>query len=117
MSDADKKVDEALAHILESAVKGSDFLVEQAPLVVQDIINFGRVWCPLGILGGVVLVFIACYVLCSERRRDMYDFGAGMVAFAVGIGGLAWIGCSTYWTILAWCAPRLYVLEHLKGLL
>lgn len=113
-----------LSGIIEYVKQGADFIKEQAPLYVQELINYG-IWisifemilCVLGVIGGTIgLVKIVKYV----NNEEEYDADAtGIVVFGFRALVVFIIFC-----IIAFCidgenliqaivAPRVYVVEKL----
>lgn len=117
---------------VESAVKTSgDFVVEQAPLVVQELILWRRAEESAFVALGAVLLLLLIGVLATVPKtiRMMGDDSkaqdAGFVRLMVSIGIVFVLLMSSGTTLInhtgpcikAWCAPRLVVLEEVGKLL
>ncbi len=96
------------------------FVQEQAPLVVQEVIIFGRwehsiqlVLASMMLVIGVILIIRKakdCF-MAEPTRHDL-----AMLAYvAVALMGVATLNLKT--TIQVWVAPRLYIIDYLKDLM
>jgi hypothetical protein len=128
------EVQEQIARFLTKAndavEKGSEFVVEQAPLVIQEMITFGRA-CHTGAVLAGLLGLLAVYLFVKKKAEpimsvkgrattDLEDFTliAGSIASLVlSVVSIATICCNVEQTIKVWFAPRLYILEKLGDLL
>lgn len=133
-----EKLNEALTQLIEGLQKGSEFAVDQAPLVVQELIAWKRVELS-AVVGVSLLAFViglvAVYVFSRRGRReflakksgegnawenpydeDRYFFGALFSGIAAVIGFVACM--KNVPDLLQVCiAPRVYVVEYVTGLL
>jgi small-conductance mechanosensitive channel len=125
-------LDEALKMALDGLKAGKEFAVEQAPIVVQEILAWGF-WrgVLIAVAGFAVAALFGTWlykVLCpaSGVDGDGYRYGrsslepeacvgvaalfcVSILGFLAGVGGL--------WDCLQVCvAPRLYVIEYLSSL-
>lgn len=108
---------EYLKAFLASAKQGAAFVTEQAPLVVQEKIVYGRavetalLVIAIGAIVGCVKVFRWGWAYESNNWAD--DSGpAAWISSLVG-GALLSIWATYQLTVVAqvWFAPRLYILE------
>lgn len=114
-----------LKMVNESLQSGKDFVLEQAPLVVQEMVMFGRVWHACCFLCGLILVAIALYItkrVWSYVAAKGYDTPPEIMltAFPVFIclvPGIGIISSSARPLIQSIFAPRLYVLSQVSELL
>lgn len=115
-----KQLADYLAAIASSAKAGSQFVIEQAPSVVQEKIAYGR-----AIETFELVLFIAiayCGYRCARwgmRDRnygDSADVAAVFGCIAAGIGLLCSLIQVSY-VAQVWLAPRLYIIEWVSGLL
>lgn len=115
-----------LAGLIEYVKQGADFVKEQAPLYVQEVISYG-IWvsifemilCILGFVGGVFgLVKIVKYLNTGEYDTDFIG--------VLSMGFLALVALIIF-CIVAFCvdmenliqatvAPRVYVVEKLMSI-
>ena len=115
-----------LAGLIEYVKQGADFVKEQAPLYVQELISYG-IWisifemilCVLGVIGGVFgLVKLIKYMKTEEYDTDF--IGALSMCFMA-------LGALIIFCIVAFCidgetliqatvAPRVYVVEKLMSI-
>lgn len=111
-----ERMQESLNKILEAVEDGVDLLGDEIPALAQEVILYGRVSTGLAILLFVVGVIAG---ICVFRRRNAYEdsdaaFGISVGMTAVSIVGLIVAGGEA---IKPWVAPRLYLVDQLKGLL
>jgi hypothetical protein len=112
-----------LGKLREAADAGGSFVMEQAPLIVQEKVTYGRVMEPIllvaVLLGAVFCVWAFRKGWHYEKSDYMDDFG-GVICIVSAIGCAIFTIVSTvqaHNVAKAWFAPRLYVLEWLAELL
>ena len=119
---------ESVTEIIGWVEQAKDFAVEQAPLVVEELLHWKLV---MGITGAVVFLVLAagCGVLSwqfNKRHNEIVESGAYDTAYwdvgcvFVGIGAatfffVSWVPALAAVKVLV--APRLVVLDALKNLL
>ena len=115
---------------IESSVRtSSDFVAEQAPMVVQELIAW-KFWSAVVIAGVFAVLAIIALTIAVKARRYALAYkptytcderGGLMHAFAV-VMALAFLGAcggATYWSCQALktsVAPRLVVLEEIGNI-
>jgi hypothetical protein len=113
-----------LSKIREGAEAAGSFVLEQAPLVVQEKVMFGRVFHTVETML-LAVAFVALVYGCWKfgnmaRRNDFGEAGWFVPAVACTIAGIATFHEGVYYALpqalKVWFAPRLYVLEWLTGL-
>lgn len=112
-----------LAGIIEYVKQGTDFIKEQAPLYVQEIIDF-RIWTSafeVILYLSITILLIWCMVKLHKEiikeGGDESEFAP--IYFLLGlliIVGVVLISVSIESLIQAIIAPRVYVLEKLLSL-
>lgn len=120
-ADWDKLGQEAVGEIIEWTKGAKDFVSEQAPELVREVLAWGfwshAIWaiaCGLGVTL-FVLVAIICARAFSKTDNDDYVGGAlvGMIgALIIGV----FLVCNVIDMFYVVIAPRVYLLEYLKGL-
>lgn len=105
-----------LAH-LEGAVKGGDFVAEQAPLVVQEYVLYMRVYSTLGmLLAGLFFALVFSILRWLSKAPEKGD--AGDAAFAFGciflVLGILTTAANVSTCIKSYVAPRILVLDYIK---
>ena len=120
---------EQLLQLLKTTLQeGKDFVLEQAPSVVQEIILWGRAINTFGavasVLAGIVfsillVVFIKRFMEAERGYdwciKDTYCFcmvASGIASVAAVILTLHF----TVWSLKVWLCPKLYLLEYLGDL-
>ena len=123
------KLDALVQYLCDSVKDGGDFLRDQAPLVAKEIVSWTFA---IGLLGTIVslaiLLVILTFGVLSLRRGQWSDSADPENKWAVGqiICGLLlaiWLAAGMPYgmscahdAIKAACAPRLVVLDYLRGL-
>lgn len=104
----------SLTKILEWAEAGETFVVEQAPLVVQEMIAWGVMRGSLGIALGVFLMVAGLLIaFLIERRGDQPDRILHLMSALPGLMGF-FIAVSSIGNLMkVLTAPRLYVIDQL----
>lgn len=124
---------ELLAELRGLIDKGGQFILEQAPPLAREIVAFGRVYHAIQIAAAAALL-ISCvlywkrtfgadwdFVTKGPTRHDWDSLPIGGLAVAVRIAarimgtgaGSIWLLCQIRPAVLAWCAPRLFILEYI----
>ena len=112
-----------LSKAIEYIETAESFVVEQAPLLVQEILMFGLVNACISAFILLVLVLglgYGTYRVVKAAVKDHADDAAALLGL---LGGCVTIGCTVgffkyVFTIAKITfAPRLYILQELKSLL
>ena len=113
-----------LAGIIEYVKQGADFIKEQAPLYVQEMINY-KIWvscfeillCVVGIVVGIyAMVKLIKYVNDEEEYDSDADgiVAAGFVFLAVFLLFCFVVLCIDVETVIqATVAPRVFIVEQI----
>lgn len=126
-------LNKALEFVIDNIEQGKDFLAEQGPLLVHDIIAYGRAYST-AVLVLSVLMPVICWSIFARFKgaldKDSFSYDGTPQSFsalmsiitAVISSGATIAGTICFLThvnqcLQAWFAPRLYVLHELKGLL
>lgn len=97
---------EYLKAIATAAQHGAGFVMEQAPLVVQERLLFGRIVFSVPLILAAVVLPVAWKM--SRPNRD--DGGYIAVCAVAGLACLAVVFTFDLF-VKVWFAPRLYILE------
>ncbi len=116
--------------VLDTTQQGKDFVVEQAPLVVQELVTWQRAWLTLL---AVLLVLLTAVVIAlfvkgfrwSWRNWDRIaregdapgPIIGGAILFLVIAGMTVGSVASVNDALKVWLAPRLYVIEYIGHVL
>lgn len=107
------------------AQKGEAFVAEQAPQLAAEIVNYGLVWywtaigvCAVLFLLAAIGFIFGIWATNKSKESEAEPFLVIVVlSFAVGfIACGSGLSC-TFGLIKVYNAPRLYVVEQVKGLL
>jgi hypothetical protein len=112
-----------LMNLREAADAGASFVLEQAPLIVQEKVAYGRVMHTASVVAFLLLAVAATYVALRFYKAGQEDdwenilhvLGFMLAAIAVPASFASAIE-SFGPCVMAWFAPRLYVLEWLAGI-
>jgi hypothetical protein len=111
-----KQLADYLAAIASSAKAGSQFVIEQAPLVVQEKIAYGRVvdtcWLVFFVAATVALVWLGLKVW---RMDECEPPAIVLWLVAAFVGVLSMVQLNE--TFQVWFAPRLYIIEWVTALI
>lgn len=126
MVDADK-LNKVLDSLLEGLERGGDFVAEQAPLVVQELLLWKRCWLTFGTaaLTALAVAFFVFAVLACRRSYLAKEYSSareswGFACLGSLVGGVAsTVACghTAYWCSMVWLAPRVYLIEYVRGLI
>lgn len=115
---------EFIRKALEATEKAGEFAVEQAPLVVQEYIARGFAGAAFRAFFSLVLLIMAVLFLqkgISYGNPEKYDH-PGVLGLQVGSATLTvvsavWLYKNAYAALMIYVAPRVYVIESLRGML
>mgnify|MGYP007100171410 CR=1 FL=1 len=109
-----KRADDLLKFILTGLEQGKEFAVEQAPLVVKEVITWGIVSSAIGVAIGCGLLIFAVVALriCVKQSNENWGFAAFMTGLPGTLTTLFFLPIM----LKAIYAPRLYLLDQLKEL-
>ena len=126
--------DEAIAKVLETALNGlqktGEFVVEQAPDLVRQLILYKTATYAVALLFGLILLSITlvsirkllkarkAYIASRGGYADAfaYEFPAALIGFVGGGSGLALISTNTFNLIKITLAPKVWLLEYAAAL-
>ena len=119
--ETEKNINEAIDWLQETGASVQDFAVEQAPLYCREVVAW-ELWS--GVAGGVLGIAVILVGLWLLRiGRALIRCGNDCDAFLPMLGGVlaSAIGAiilseSTPRAIKAAVAPRMVIVEHLRGL-
>lgn len=118
-----EELSQFLQFLREQAEEGitstKEFVGEQAPLVVQELIAYKRAQETAGMLIPVMLWCCTATLWRWAKRSKDSDAaeGMGMLGLILGVVGFAIAILQTSDFLKAWFAPRLVVIDYLKDLL
>ena len=112
-----------LTKSLDAVEKGVNMAGEQIPLVLQEIIQWQVCWSIVGVIGLLLLIAVMLYFCrffyVKNETENRYS-EAGIISFFFGLGALACVvplAFVLFDLIKALVAPRLVIIEFLKGML
>jgi hypothetical protein len=120
---------ESLKQIMEWIRQGVETAKEQIPQVANEIVRYGRIKETIYIIALPIAVFLLCLLTvklfktwkhgdeyCIDSEEMIGLFGSLFIAAGVVILSLAFL-FEIEPFLLAWFAPKLYVLNYLKEFL
>jgi hypothetical protein len=119
--ETEKNINEAIDWLQETGASVQDFAVEQAPLYCREVVAW-ELWS--GVAGGVLgiaVILVGLWLLsigrallrCGNDRDAFFPMLGGIIASVVGSVILS--GSASH-AIKAAAAPRLVIVEHLRGM-
>lgn len=130
MNEEAKKVAiEYIQKLLGLVEKGADFAGEQIPLVLQEIVGYGRAYeTAICVIFGLLTILTPWIMYLGLKKADHLEKcgnkndadGVAILTMVVGVIVLL-PSLITFFTTIddclkAWFAPRLYVIEYLHEL-
>jgi len=117
----EESASELMQLVTQTTKQGIDFASEQAPLLFQEILVFGRVYYTCALLSGVLLgiVSLGCmaYILRQKEEGEIKCLKM-ILPVILGATPALIIVCANFAGFIeVWFAPRLYILDQIKGLL
>ncbi len=133
----ENRLDDFITQAIEWLEKAGDFVAEQAPILVQELLTYKMVQYTIF---WILFVFIAVLFIlvgrwlyinrerlyptaeeCRNRYTDFSQDSVGTLYFTFKIGGSILIAVSTAFYLVAfleiYLAPRVYILNYLRRLL
>ena len=109
-----------LATILQ---EGKDFLAEQSPAFVNEILLYGKISGWIGFSLSLILLLIAFYTISSLRRKSRKgilghndsDIFPIIIACVSSLLGVVWFMIATECLLMAYFAPRVFIIKFLTG--
>jgi hypothetical protein len=105
------------------AEETGDFVIDQAPLVAQEAIAYGRVWHTMMSIAAVLLLVTVTVIVwwCARKVSKLYTpTSSEEIPYAVGgimslvagiIVGFPLLAGHAHLAVKAWVAPRIYLIE------
>lgn len=122
-----EELQEALTQFLTASLntveKGATIAGEQIPLVLQEIVQWQICWSVVSVIGLISIIALMLYFCRFFYKKSIlvrYSSEAGLASFFLGLGACACVvplGFALFDLTKALVAPRLLILEYLKGML
>ena len=117
----EKELLQSLDTVKEYLTKSADFASEQAPLVVEELIRFNLVYS--GVVATISGIFLLCClaffisVVTSEEMGGDESFAMCLASLFFGFISAMPFSVHVKTLIMCLTAPRLFVIEYLRGLM
>lgn len=114
----DEKLAELLTYLLDTTKSAEGFLVEQAPMYVQELLTYSLINSYVSIGISVLLFFLMASLglLVWKKRECIEDWPFGLVIIGIiSLGPWVPIIFETMNVIKIKTAPRVFILEHVQG--
>lgn len=111
-----------LSGLIEYVKQGADFVKEQAPLYVQEMINYG-IWT--SVFETLLYFFIAIFLIWCivklyksiEEEEDAKEYAPIFLVLGIGVIIMLVVTSISFETLIqAVVAPRVYVVEKLMSI-
>ena len=111
--------------LIDKVKEGGDFLKEQLPPVINEILLLERIessiYLVISITGIVVCSYLVrkAYLSSLKKKYGYGDLEMTLTVIGVLFGMLSviWFFISLHEVIMVFLAPKLYILEYLRGFL
>jgi hypothetical protein len=121
---------ETMRELLSFVKESKEFVVEQAPLVAQEIIKWGIIgniyelsaWIIVLVVSIITMRYVIIYIKanCDETGKEPFIFLSGILAFVAVVGGfmsVLGVFCCVNNLFFIYSAPRLYLIQTISGML
>jgi len=113
-----QKLNDTLIGMIDNLAKTKDFVIEQAPDVIQQLLVYkfyiSLVCFILGLILGVLAIYSA-FRFITAKPADGIVIACSAVGFFIGsFAGSGFLLEGTAWFKI-WLAPKLFLLEYAKG--
>lgn len=113
-------INEAIDWLQKTAEGVQDFAVEQAPLYCKEVVAWqlwsSLIWAVFGLLVVIIAVYLIGRCIRSFRDKDEICVGFGLGGAVLMVAGLFPLLGGTMDAVKAAVAPRIVIIEHLRGL-
>lgn len=120
-------INEAIGWLQQTGTQAQNFAIEQAPLYCREVVAWEFYSGTLGIIGSLVIITTGFVILrkgltlIKEGKGKSYferpdPFGWMLIAIILLVIGMMMITGSSIKATKACVAPRLVIVEHLRGL-
>lgn len=115
--DLQKQLAEMLAKLTDVAGDATAFAKAQIPPLVQEKIAFGRVW-ESALLAALLAALVLVLHIAGRAWRENWtgDGFGGVMLYALAAGICIGVIGQAHECLLAWIAPRLYIVEWLTSM-
>jgi hypothetical protein len=111
--------------LIDKVKEGGDFLKEQLPPVINELLLLERIessiYLVISITGIVVCSYLVrkAYSLSLKKKYGYGDLEVTLTVIGVLFGMLSviWFFISLHEVIMVFLAPKLYILDYLRGFL
>lgn len=120
-------LNEALRGLLDTFKDSKDFVLEQAPDVVQQLILYKTVYHGSVVLGGMLLMLLGAYLLYRGIKLGQESKWSDEMAtpviiqalfgFVGGLTGIIAFSNNIQIFMKVWLAPKVYLLEYISSLI
>lgn len=125
-----KVIDSFIRLLTDSIAESKEFVLEQAPLVLQELVAYGRVLHLAHMIAALLICIIIFFLAAQpkrlylkhkgEDREVIMIFGVLPRIFALIASGFISIGSISQHLspcLMSWFAPRVYILTYLHDIL
>jgi hypothetical protein len=109
-----KQLAEVVRRSIDLAEKTGDFVIEQAPDLIQQFYAWQYAYHYMWVIAGLSFALIPL-VICIILRRDIYNNDAEPVWIFVVLNSLVFLlpACDSFFMLVKLqVAPKIYIIEH-----
>ena len=124
MDDETKQLEEVITAVISFIERSEDFVTEQTPLLVNEILTFNTYKHSIWLLSSIIMFLIGVRLLNLARRESKNPEGEEIViAISLFMGlillilGMLISVDESIRIIKIHVAPRLYLLDYLRGVI
>lgn len=110
-----EKILENLNYFLEYIKQGTDFIKDQAPLYVQEIVTYHCTLYTSLVIIGVIGIIICIIFIKKALKYNSYD-DLSIFAMIIGIISAFFVFLNFSPMLKTWLAPRVFVMDYIMQL-
>lgn len=111
-----------LQKLIETAIQTGEFIKEQVPLVVQELITYhlvyAAVWCIIwATVAVLVLLGARKFIRLANEEEDSEYYIPAVLMIVFGTGPATWASVTFLLDVVKlWLAPRVWLIEYASQL-
>ena len=125
-----KRADSLVKYLADTLEKSGNFVLEQAPDIIQQYVLYGRISTTISVLASLLFIFASWYLIYRVGIKDSWKLGTERCGdWAIGrsaataVGAIIMLPLSIlaflsyiHDMILVWAAPKVWLIQELAKL-